>query len=403
MQFSRVSFALRSLAVASTVILALASLLYTQRLVEQLQARERGIVALWAQALEDLPRSAAAQSSDASVNVTTEAILLAGKFRIPAIIIDLGSGQIVSFRNIDGIPDTVSLYTGTAESDAIASAILADTAGMSTIELDFAIGNLRQRLYYGESDLIAELRYYPYFQLFALALLLFMGYKGLSYVRKTEQAGLWVGMAKEAAHQLGTPVSSLLGWLEMLRSQASKDETTGIALEEMGRDVDRLQRVANRFSDIGSTPRLSEVDVANVAQKVIDYIARRVPNHGGGPSITLQGHATAQLNAELFDWVMENLIKNALDALEPSRPGVIEVSISTADRFVYVDVSDNGRGMERAQFEDVFRPGYSTKKRGWGLGLSLSRRIIRDYHKGMITVLRSKVGEGTTIRVSLPR
>jgi signal transduction histidine kinase len=148
---------------------------------------------------------------------------------------------------------------------------------------------------------------------------------------------------------------------------------------------------------------LSEVEVADVAQKVIDYIARRVSNQGGGPSITLQGQATAQLNAELFDWVMENLIKNALDALDPSRPGVIQVSISTVDRFVFVDVSDNGRGMERSQFADVFRPGYSTKKRGWGLGLSLSRRIIRDYHKGIIAVLRSKVGEGTTIRVSLPR
>jgi signal transduction histidine kinase len=262
---------------------------------------------------------------------------------------------------------------------------------------------ITQQVHYGESALIRELRYFPYVQLLFLALFIGVGYLGFSYVRRSEQSSLWVGMAKEAAHQLGTPISSLMGWTQYLRMPDLPPEKKDEALTEIENDIKRLQRVANRFSDIGSQPKLEEQPVTPLLEETASYVRRRLPSES--QAITLRVDAEenlrAPVNAELFGWVVENLLKNALDAINEEE-GEIVVRAHRTDDAVRVDVRDTGAGVERRQRRNVFRPGYSTKKRGWGLGLSLAKRIVEDYHGGSLTLAESVVGEGSTFRIEVP-
>lgn len=253
-------------------------------------------------------------------------------------------------------------------------------------------------VYYGSSSLRQLLIWFPIAQTMVLLIFAVFGYITFRSSRDDEQNRVWIGLAKETAHQLGTPTSSLMGWIEYLRSQPI-DQTV---VDEMGNDLVRLTKVADRFGKIGSETLLSPANVNETVGGSVDYFRSRIPRN---VTLSFNGLAIAPiealLNEALFEWVVENLLKNSLDALQGK--GAIEVRISADDNWAYVDVTDTGKGMGRNSFKRIFEPGYTTKTRGWGLGLSLSKRIIEDYHKGRIFVVDSEVGKGTTIRIALVR
>lgn len=251
-------------------------------------------------------------------------------------------------------------------------------------------------IFYDESSLLRRLVYFPYIQLSIIIIFAIFGYITFRSSKQDEQNRVWIGLAKETAHQLGTPTSSLLGWVEYLRSQPI-DQTD---VEEMNKDIIRLSKVVDRFSKIGSATALTEAVVNEVVGSSVLYFRSRIPRN---VTISYNGLAMAQqkamLNEALFEWVIENLLKNALDAL--SGVGTIDVHLSNDVDWIYIDVKDSGKGMAKSNFKRIFEPGFTTKTRGWGLGLSLSRRIIEGYHNGRIFVLDSEIDQGTTIRVSL--
>ncbi len=449
------------------VVIAVASLWYTRHLVESLREREQSIIQLWAGAQQQvaqaqavnpyqaelnaleayLERAEAEQSATvleeeqgaskariedfrravawaksmppaSELNFITNNILIPNSFGIPAIITDSASRAPLFWRNVD-VPEGLAALPA-ADSARAAARLVRLRAEMDDVyePIPIALGGstasrdrLTQFVHYDESRLIKELRWFPYVQLLFVALFIGIGYLGFSYVRRSEQSSLWVGMAREAAHQLGTPISSLMGWTELLKADGLSRGQRREALEEIENDIERLKRVTSRFSDIGSLPKLKAQPVAPPIERTVAYIRRRVPQ--AGQRVTLEARVPAglqaPLNAELFEWVIENLLKNALDSL-PSHSGAIDApegritveARQDAAGAVVIDVEDTGRGIDRRQWKNVFRPGYSTKKRGWGLGLSLAHRIIDDYHGGTLSVAQSKPGEGTTFRIELP-
>lgn len=254
------------------------------------------------------------------------------------------------------------------------------------------------RYYYGESKLLKEVRYYPLIQLFIVGLFIIVVLLALRSSYRSVQNQVWAGMAKETAHQLGTPVSSLEGWVEMMKDKPENE----MIVQELEKDVSRLRLVSDRFGKIGSTPQLEEIDIVKQISSMVDYIKKRSP---GSVKFSINTNGAdvipAMISAPLFDWVIENLLKNALDAMEGK--GAINVSMQNAERTVTIDVADTGKGIASQHINQVFKPGFTTKKRGWGLGLSLSRRIIEQYHKGQIFVKQSEIGKGTTFRVVLKK
>ena len=252
--------------------------------------------------------------------------------------------------------------------------------------------------YYGNTALLNQVRYYPLVQLLIVGLFITVTLIALTTSFRSTQNQVWAGMAKETAHQLGTPLSSLQGWVEMLKD-ANADE---MIVSEMEKDVNRLKLVSDRFGKIGSTPQLEEHDVVLQVNKMIEYIKKRAP---GRIVFTLDvqdsGPVIARISPPLFDWVVENLLKNALDAMEGK--GSINVTIKDSTTETHIDVTDTGKGISKQNIGKVFKPGFTTKKRGWGLGLSLSRRIIEQYHKGQLFVKHSEPGKGTTFRIILKK
>ena len=450
MKAYRLSINLKLGLVLFAVVIAVASLLYTNRLVSRLREREQFVIQLWAIAREQLAQSTQsgnpyvaelramdrllqelpagtgaaaltperlqafrralgwAQTMPTSADVTLAGeILRMGNFGIPAIIVDSTLGQPVAWQNV-AVPDSLQ---GRPATDLAAAeqrllqraAAMADVYPPIPIEMDFGDQKLEQYIFYDESRLVKELRLFPYVQLLCVGLFILAGYLGFSYVRRSEQRSLWVGMAKEAAHQLGTPISSLMGWHELLRLPELAPDQQQAALDEVENDIQRLQRVANRFSDIGSLPKLQPTSLAPVIGATADYMRRRIPQQGKRVTLEVSVPPDLQvpLNAELFEWVVENLLKNALDALEANE-GRIEITARWHEGQALIDVHDTGKGIDRRQWKNIFRPGYSTKKRGWGLGLSLAKRIVEDYHGGQLTLAQSRPGHGTTFRIELP-
>jgi two-component system, NtrC family, sensor histidine kinase KinB len=444
MQSYRLSTNLKYGLVLFAVLIAVASLTYTSRLVTQLRAREQKVIQLWASALQEITQTQIASINPfqpelaelaamltrgetglpperaealleavrwaqsmppaGEASFIANAFLLSDDIPIPSILAD-SSGPI-SWRNLPGQIDSMMvkdraralerLSAFQAEMDAVNPPIL--------IEIDDEdFGSFRQHVHYGESSLIRELRVFPYAQLLFVGLFIAVGYFGFSYIRRNEQSNLWVGMAKEAAHQLGTPISSLMGWTELLRMPDLEASQREAAVDEIENDISRLKRVANRFSNIGSRPQLTPTALEPVVTGMLDYIGRRTPSVGR--QVRLEANVAPDLvvpiNVELFEWVIENLLKNALDAIEAEQ-GAITIDASRDGRWVYIDVRDTGKGIDRRQWKNVFRPGYSTKKRGWGLGLSLAKRIVEEYHGGSLEVAQSRIGEGTTFRIALP-
>ncbi|QXD14910.1 HAMP domain-containing histidine kinase [Rhodocaloribacter litoris] len=454
MRAYRISVNLKLGLIVFAVLIAVASLAYTNRLVRQLGEREQSIMQLWGKAYEQLSKAAQPQELNpylpelraleallrrwqagegaglpspetieryrravlwaqsmpqtSELSFITDAILVPNTFDIPAIVVDAETGRPVNWRNVPGVPDTLSIRSAEdslrlmhrleARLDAMAAAF-----EPIPIRIDYGDQRLEQRLYFDESNLVKQLRVFPYVQLLFVGLFILVGYLGFSYVRRSEQSSLWVGMAKEAAHQLGTPISSLMGWLEVLRLPGLPPAERQAALDEVERDVERLRRVANRFSDIGSLPKLERMAVAPVVAHTADYIRRRLPQQGKRVrlEVDVPPDLQAPLNPELFEWVVENLLKNALDAIETDE-GRIEVQGWGENGKVHLEVRDTGKGIDRRQWKNVFRPGYSTKKRGWGLGLSLAKRIVEDYHGGTLTLAASRPGQGTTFHIELP-
>jgi two-component system, sporulation sensor kinase D len=250
-------------------------------------------------------------------------------------------------------------------------------------------------LYYDSSPELKQLKFFPYIQFIIIGLFIFIGYLIFSTFRKAEQNKVWAGMAKETAHQLGTPLSSLMAWTELLDQNEQNKSIT----MEMRKDITRLEKVTDRFSKIGSTAKLSETDILGTIENILTYLRPRISKK---VDISLKPMEMPKVphNSPLLEWVIENIVKNAVDAMEAK--GHIEIILSCDDRYAHIDVKDDGKGIDKKQYNSVFQPGYSTKKRGWGLGLSLVKRIIREYHKGKVFVISSEIGKGTTFRISLP-
>jgi len=262
-----------------------------------------------------------------------------------------------------------------------------------------------QYLHYGDSQLIKSLGLLPYIQILGGGLIVLIGFIGFNNIRRSEQRFIWVGMAKETAHQLGTPISSLMGWIEILKNSTLDKEKYKNIVVEVENDVKRLHKIANRFSFIGSPPELKKDDITESLKEVISYIKKRLPQVGKDVQIIERFDKIPLLNVNkgLFEWVIENLLKNSLDAIDKEKGRIVISALinKKGKNKIYIDIEDNGKGIQKKYWQEIFKPGYSTKKRGWGLGLSLAKRIIEDYHKGSLFVEESQIDEGTKMRIIL--
>ncbi|MFN5884149.1 MAG: sensor histidine kinase [Bacteroidota bacterium] len=361
------------------------SLWYTRTLADDLAKQEEKKMLLWANALKELSSSQGQNAFALSIIMDNESI--------PVIVTD-ENGNIINDRNLD----STRRETDTAY---LKNELALMKAQRDPIKVEYLLDeNTREQLYhyvyYKNSYQLTRLRQYPYYQLTIIAVFILISYIAFSSSRRAEQNRVWVGMSKETAHQLGTPVSSLMGWINLIR-ETPKEQQEEI-LSELGKDVQRLELITERFSKIGSAPVLEAVNVSEVLQHCIDYLQSR---SGRTVSFELdaQPEEIALLNKPLFEWVIENLCKNAIDAMEGS--GKICIAVKHEKTQVLIDLKDTGKGIVKAKFKTVFKPGYTTKKRGWGLGLSLAKRIIEEYHNGKIFVKESETGKGTTFRIIL--
>lgn len=370
------------LLLVAALLIGAASLWYTNKLVNKLSEEEYKRIQLWAEATRRL-----ADVTEMNTDINFLSSVISNNNSIPVIWAD-EEFKVISYRNLDSLKALDSTYLNR-------QALIMRT---EHDPIEIRIGqNLKQYILYRDSDLLIRLRYYPYFQLGVIALFLFVSYLAFSSSRNAEQNQVWVGMAKETAHQLGTPLSSLLAWLEFLKIKGTSSEYTN----EIEKDIQRLQTITDRFSKIGSAPSLKKENVRTVMQHSIDYIRTRssdkVTFSLEAPAYDIQ----APMNVPLFEWVVENILKNALDAMEGN--GRILVMITDQQQFVYIDISDTGKGVPKSSYKTIFKPGFTTKNRGWGLGLSLSKRIIEEYHDGQIFVKSSELGKGTTFRIVLKK
>jgi signal transduction histidine kinase len=365
----------RTLLTLAALLIVVATVFYSRYLARQLAEDERRKVEIWAEAHRFI---AEAGPED---NITFATLATTSQHSIPVIETN-EKDSITNFMNIDAsdVEERFREFRGTEP--------------IITLTSDPTKFN---KYYYGESRLLKEVRYYPLVQLVIVALFLLLTLAAINARHRAQQNQLWAGLAKETAHQLGTPVSALHGWVEMLR----ESHTDPRMVNEMEKDVQRLKLVSDRFSKIGSTPKLEDRDIVQAVGTVMDYVRKRATEKviftlDAEPQVII-----APLSDPLFDWVVENILRNALDAMEGR--GDITVSIREQSSKVILDITDTGKGMTAAQSARVFNPGFTTKKRGWGLGLTLSKRIIEEYHNGSLTVRWSEPGKGTSFRISIPR
>jgi nitrogen-specific signal transduction histidine kinase len=377
-----------------SVLISAGSIYYTNRLVNQLKVREKQQVELFARAMEY------AINEDFSTNVlfVTEEIINKNH-SIPIILVD-DTGKIVFTRNVT-IDSSTNIKKINEQLDREITS-MNETYEPITIELrDPTVNNEvfgTQKLYYKNSALLSQLIAFPYIQLSVLAIFGFISYLAFNYSRTAEQNQVWVGLAKETAHQLGTPLSSLMAWVEVLREDHDI-KNKGI-VDELDKDVRKLRVVTERFSSIGSTPILKDENVYQLVNNVVGYLQPRVSSKINFEVYTLSETIEARVHAPLFEWVVENLCKNAVDAMGSA--GTIAIKILRGSDFkVFIDISDTGKGIPKTMISNVFKPGFTTKKRGWGLGLALAKRIIEMYHEGRIFVKSSEENMGTTFRIEL--
>jgi len=388
------------------VAIVLGTLWYSQVLVDELLLKERDVAALYAKSLEYLANQPTdSLSTQADYSFIFDEVIRSIDF--PMILTDPGHRPVPPYaqsaRNIDPAPDTAP-----GAQEAYYTAIIAELDRLNTpVRVTVEDTIVVNYVHYGESPIITRLRWLPLIEVGVAGLFILIGYVGFSYIKRHEQSNIWVGMAKETAHQLGTPLSSIMGWIEMMRKGARDHPEQLSVLNEMEKDLDRLQKITDRFSKIGSKPILAEENLEEVVRSVLEYFQNRLPSRfARDRRIELkagsQGEVTARINRELFEWVIENLVKNALEAIEDNE-GVISFQLAGDAESVTIDATDTGKGVDAKNRKDIFRPGFSTKRRGWGLGLSLSKRIVETYHNGRLTLRDSRVGRGTTFRIRLPR
>ncbi|MCM1079370.1 MAG: HAMP domain-containing histidine kinase [Bacteroidales bacterium] len=362
--------------VAIAVLIATASLVVSHFLVRDLAREEQNKMEVWAEAMRSL------NNADETTDLNLVLQVIDGNNTIPVIVID-DAGDIQTSRNIDS--DDLSLLRAFAGQWKRAKQV---------IRIDLENGAYLE-VCYDESVMIKRLSMYPYVQLGVVLLFVVIAIFALLTSKKAEQNKVWVGLSKETAHQLGTPISSLMAWTEILRETYPDDAL----IPEMDKDVKRLQLIADRFSKIGSLPEPSDSSLSEVMEHVISYMERRTSRKVVMVRDFPEEDIVVKLNQSLFEWVIENLCKNAVDAMEGS--GTITIRMERTGRNAVIEVSDTGKGIRKKDIGDVFRPGFTTKKRGWGLGLSLAKRIVEEYHHGHIFVKHSEVGVGTTFRIEL--
>lgn len=355
------------------------STFFSNKLAKSLAAEEHKKIELWAEATR--------QSILADENTDLEFIIsiIEGNKTIPVILAD-ENGLVLSSKNIKEPENNVADFYRQEIS----------RLKYKNPAIEVKLGDTTQYLYYDESSLLKQLYYFPYVQLGIIFIFMLIAYFAFSSSKKAEQNRVWVGLSKETAHQLGTPISSLLAWVDMLQMRHPEDKM----IFEMSKDVSRLRIIAERFSKIGSVPDLQLVSLNETVLTAVNYITNRTSD-----KVKIQchfpdkNHIFIKLNVPLFEWVIENLCKNAIDAMDGS--GKIYINISKNDKECYIDVKDTGKGIERKKFKTIFNPGFTTKSRGWGLGLSLAKRIVEEYHEGKIFVKSSELNIGTTFRIIL--
>lgn len=374
------------------VIGALVVLAFTQQLIGKVREQQRQKVDLWVKSLKMLVDTE--NTSEISFLFTE----IVSVIDFPAILSDSAMTPL-TWRNIK--LDTT--LPREAQIAYLKARIKEMDEAYPPVEVRLDPSTV-QYVHYGDSDLVKSLQIAPVLLGAGVGIFILIAYLTFSYIRRTEASNIWVGMAKETAHQLGTPISSLMGWIELLKSASDNPERQAQIIFEMQTDVNRLNRVATRFSKIGSKVAVSPECVAEVIESVFDYYRARLPQMGKNISLEISDitNATAQMNRELMEWVFENLTKNGIDAIE-RKTGEIRAHITADARYVIIDLSDTGKGIEPQHRAEIFRPGFSTKPRGWGLGLTLARRIVQDYHGGKLLLKESAVGKGTTFRIKLPK
>ncbi len=381
------------------VLLVLTTIIYTQIIVKKLLHKEKEIADLYAKSLEYLVASPEIQSDYSFVfNEVLKTI------DFPIILTDAEKNPLYPYNlNIKNIKLDTTL-SEQKQKEYLHDLIRRYDMEREPIKIAINDTIILQYLHYGESEIVKELRWLPFIEIALAGLFILLGYIGFSYIKRTEQSNIWVGMAKETAHQLGTPLSNVMGWIEIIKMNVQDNPKILETIGEMENDLLRLQKVTERFSKIGSKPNLKDESLNEIIDNVIEYFKKRLPQYRKNIELIVQANQniTAKVNKGLFEWVLENLIKNAIDAIEHSE-GKIILSLSQTNKNIIIDIKDTGKGIEPNIKRDIFRPGFSTKERGWGLGLSLSKRIVETYHKGKLYLAETKIGKGSTFRIKLLR
>jgi len=364
------------------LMIGAASLYYTNKLVKEISTEEKKKVELWANGTRQL-----ANINQDMGDISFVFEVIKNNTTVPVILTN-EKDEIISYRNLDSLKATNPEYL----KDQLKK--MREQRPPISIAL---LNGEKNYIFYKDSMLLMQLRWYPFFQLAVIALFLFVSYLAFNSSRNAEQNQVWIGMAKETAHQLGTPISSLMAWIELLKLKEAEKEYHS----EIEKDLERLQTIADRFSKIGSAPKLKESNLLSVLENAIDYIKKRtsekVKFHIS--SSLEESSLEVPLNIPLFEWVIENLFKNAIDAMNGE--GEITVAVSNHKDMIWIDISDTGKGIPKSKFKTIFKPGFTTKSRGWGLGLTLVKRIVEDYHAGQIFVKQSEINKGTTFRIAL--
>lgn len=374
------------LLVLAAVMIAVASLVVSHILTRDLADEERGKMEVWAEAMRTLNRA------DENTDINLVLKVINGNNTIPVIVLD-SKGRVQDFRNID-IPDAKTYSDSLAFAESMSKQLLNENHSIR-ISLDDGIPTDYIDVCYSDSLMLRRLAFYPYVQLGVVMIFVVIAIFALLTSKRAEQNKVWVGLSKETAHQLGTPISSLMAWTEMLTESYPDDSL----IPEMDKDVKRLQLIADRFSKIGSLPEPVPASLSEVLNHVIDYMDRRTSKKVAMVRDFPEHDVVVKINASLFEWVIENLCKNAVDAMEGE--GRITLAYREEGTRAVIEVTDTGKGIRKKDIRNVFRPGFTTKKRGWGLGLSLAKRIVEEYHHGHIFVKKSEVGVGTTFRIEL--
>ena len=374
----------RTILTIIAVTIVIATIFYSRYLANKISLDERQKVESWAEAQRFIAQAGPEQ------DILFATIVISGQQTIPVIETD-EHDSITSYHNLD----SSDVRSG---NNYLAGRLREYKKNQPIITYLSSDSSKYNKYYYGESLLLKEIRYYPYVQLVIVALFILLALATLNARHKSIQNQLWAGMAKETAHQLGTPVSALQGWVEMLKETCSDPSM----VVEMEKDVNRLKLVSDRFSKIGSTPQLDQRNLVEAVRQVMEYVKKRAPdkiqfNLDAG---SVEG-MMVPLATPLFDWVIENLLKNALDSMEGR--GVISVNMQDQSSRVIIDITDSGKGIHSSHIRKVFNPGFTTKKRGWGLGLTLSKRIIEQYQRGSLFIKNSEPGKGTTFRIIIPK